>query len=81
MYYLLAILQRQAANILHSVAARATYEDTAEATKQCYGDHKLVEVYWSQLKARTQLTCESLQEFAEAVEHLAHLSRGMSMHL
>jgi hypothetical protein len=72
MYYVRAILQRQAVNILQSVAARATYEDTAGEMKPCYGNHKLAEACWSQFKARTQLICESPQEFAEVVQQLTH---------
>jgi hypothetical protein len=69
--HLLAILQ-QAAEILHSVPAIVTYEDTVRAPNGCYGDKQLTVPYWSQLKAKIHLSSESLQEFAEAVNQLVH---------
>jgi hypothetical protein len=42
------------------------------ALKGRYGDSQLAAAYRAQLKARTQLIGESLQEFAAAVEQLAH---------
>jgi hypothetical protein len=69
--HLLAILQGQVADILHSVLARAAYEDIIRALKGCYTDHQLAVGYWVQLKARIQLGSKSLQEFAAATEQLA----------
>jgi hypothetical protein len=70
--HLLTVLQGQAADVLHSAPAGATYEDTIGALKGRYGDHQLAAAYREELKARTQLIGESLQEFAAAVEQLAH---------
>jgi hypothetical protein len=67
--HLLAVLQGQAAKILHSVPARAAYEDIVRAVDSHYGDHQLAVAYWSQLIAKIQLNSESLQEFAAAIRH------------
>jgi hypothetical protein len=37
-----------------------------------YSDHQLVAAYWSELKAWTQLSSESLHEFAVAIYLLAY---------
>jgi hypothetical protein len=58
--HLLAILQGKATDVLHSVPAEMTYQDTAEALEGCYRDHQVAAVYCSQLKVRTQLNCECL---------------------
>jgi hypothetical protein len=69
--HLLNALQGQAAVILHSVPAEATYEDVVEALKDSCGDLQPATAYPSQLKARSQTTGEMLQEFAVAIERLA----------
>jgi hypothetical protein len=43
-----------------------------EALDNRYSDHHLEAAFHSQLKRRTQLVGESLQEFADAIVHLAH---------
>jgi hypothetical protein len=48
------------------------YEDTVGALQDCFGDHQLVADYQSQLKDRVQGSGETLQDFAAAVEQLAH---------
>jgi hypothetical protein len=53
---------------LHSVTAEGTYEVIVEGH---YGDHQLATSYHFQLKARTQLSVEPLQEFATTIMHLA----------
>jgi hypothetical protein len=53
--HLLAILQVQAAAVLHSVPVGATYEDIVGALKGRYGDHQLAAAYRVQLRARIQL--------------------------
>jgi hypothetical protein len=68
----LLIMQWQAANFLHYVPAGVTYEDFVRALKGCCRDHQLVADYWPQLKARTQMSGESLQQFAAAVDQVAH---------
>jgi hypothetical protein len=65
-------LQDQAADIQHSLPAEASYEDILGAWQDRFGDHQLAVAYRSQLKARVQMSGETLQEFAEAVEQLAH---------
>jgi hypothetical protein len=49
-----------------------TYEDIVRALKSHYRDHQLVVAYWSQNKARTQLSSESLQKCAPANKFLTH---------
>jgi hypothetical protein len=70
--HLLSILQGQAADVLHSVPAGESYEDIVGTLQDRFGDHQLAAVYQSQLKARVQTSGEILQEFAAAVEQLAH---------
>ena len=70
--HLLGVLHGKAADILHTVPAEATYEAIVGALRDRFGDHQLTAVYRSQLKARTQANDETLQEFAAAVEQLAH---------
>jgi hypothetical protein len=60
------------ANILYGDTAIVAYEDSIRTQKCHYRDHQLVAAYWSWPKASIQLSGESLQEFAVAVEHLAH---------
>jgi hypothetical protein len=55
-----------------SLPAEASYEDIVGALQDRFGDHQLAMVYRSQLKARVQMSDETLQEFAEAVEQLPH---------
>jgi hypothetical protein len=50
--HLLSVLQGQAA-IVRTVPAEATYEDITGALRDCFGDHQLAAVYWSQFIART----------------------------
>jgi hypothetical protein len=70
--HLLAILQGQAVDILHSVSAEATYKDIIWALKGHYGDHQQAAAYWSQLKARIQMNSRSLHESAVVVKQMAH---------
>jgi hypothetical protein len=49
-----------------------TYEETPQALEDRFGDHHLSTVYRSQLKTRTQRAGKSLQDFATAIEQLAH---------
>jgi hypothetical protein len=52
-----------------------TYEETLGALQDIFGDQHLAASYRSQLKSRTQGVGESLQKFATAIEHLAHIRR------
>jgi hypothetical protein len=58
--------------VLHGVPRGATYEETIEALEDRFGDQHLAAIYRSQLKTLTQKAGESLQEFATAIEQLAH---------
>ena len=55
-----------------TVPAEAKYEDIVGALQDRFGDHHLAAAYWSQIKARVQASSETLQEFAAAVQQLAH---------
>jgi hypothetical protein len=68
----LSVMQGQAAHVLHSVPAEASYEDIVGALRDLFGDHQLAAAYRSHLKVRVQTCGETLQEFAAAVEQLAH---------
>jgi len=70
--HLLSVLHGKAADILHTVPAEATYEDIVESLWGRFGDHQLAAAYRSHLKARVQASGKTLQEFAAAVEQLAH---------
>jgi hypothetical protein len=48
------------------------YRGIVDTLKGHYGDHQLAVACRSQLKVRTQLSSESLQEFATTIKQLAH---------
>jgi hypothetical protein len=58
--HLLSVLQGQAADVLHSVPAEASYEDIVGALQDRFGDHQLAAAYQSHLKARVQTGGETL---------------------
>jgi hypothetical protein len=70
--YLIAALQGRACDVLHGAPRGAMYEETFEALEDRFGDQHLAAAYRSQLKTQTQKAGESLQEFAAAIEQLAH---------
>ena len=70
--HLLSVLHSKAADILHTMPAKATYEDIMESLWDRFGDHQLATAYRSQLKTRVQASSETLQDFVAAVEQLAH---------
>jgi hypothetical protein len=72
--HLLSVLKGQAADIVWTVPAKATYQDVIGALRDRFGDHQLAAAYRSQLKARVQISGETLQEFVAAAEQLAHLA-------
>ncbi|XP_069698171.1 uncharacterized protein [Periplaneta americana] len=75
---LLTALQGQASEILHSVPEDGTAAEIMAALEGRYGDHQLAAAFRTQLKTRAQQSGESLQEFAMAVEQLAHKAlRGL----
>jgi hypothetical protein len=45
-----------------------TYKDITEALENGYNDHHLEAAFNSQLKRRIQVTGESLEEFATAID-------------
>jgi hypothetical protein len=49
-----------------------TIEDINGMLKHSHGNHQLLDVYWSQLKFRSQLGGKSLQEHIAAVPHFDH---------
>jgi hypothetical protein len=70
--YMIAILNEPAAYILHGVPTGATYVEVTEALGNRYSDHHLKAAFHSQLKRKTQFISKFLQEFAIAIDHLAH---------
>jgi hypothetical protein len=70
--HLLTLLQGQATDIMHNVHIGTACEDIVWNLKGRYGNHQLAAAYWSQLKARMQLSSESIQEFAAPGEQFAH---------
>jgi hypothetical protein len=60
--------------MLHGVPKGVTYEQTLKALEDLFRDQHLAAAYCSQVKMRTQRIGESVQEFATAVEQLAHRS-------
>jgi hypothetical protein len=69
---LITALQDRATDMLQGVPKGVTYEETLEALEDIFGDQHLAALYRSQLKSRTQGVGQSLQEFATAIEQLAH---------
>jgi hypothetical protein len=70
--YLTAALNEPAAHILYGVPAGVTYEVVTEMLENHYGDYHLQAAFHSELKRRTHLVKESLQEFDTDIDHLAH---------
>jgi hypothetical protein len=48
------------------------YEEVTAALQNCHGDRHVAAIFHSQLKRRIQLSRESPQEFAIAMDHLAY---------
>jgi hypothetical protein len=70
--YLITSLQGQATDMLHGILKSATYGETLQALEERFGDQHFAAAFRSQLKTRTQKAGESLQNFATAIEQLAH---------
>lgn len=66
------MLEGQAAGILHTVPTEARYDDIVGALRDRFGNHQVAAAYRSQLNTRVQISGETLQEFAAALEQLAH---------
>jgi hypothetical protein len=59
------------ADVLHGIPTSTTYEDTLQAIEDRFGDQYFAAAYGCQL-TRTRKAGESLQDFATAIERLAH---------
>ena len=70
--HLLSVLHSKAADMQNTVPSEAIYEDIVESLRDRFDDHQLAAAYRSQLKVRVQAGGETLQEFAAAIEQLAH---------
>jgi hypothetical protein len=70
--YLITELKGQTADVLHGFPTNMTYEGTLQALEDRFGDQHFAAAYRCQLTTRTQEAGESLQDFATAVEQLAH---------
>jgi hypothetical protein len=70
--YFITAMQDRSHGMLHGFPKEAAYEETFEALEDRSGNQDLPAAYRSHLKLRTQCFRESLQEFATAVEQLAH---------
>jgi hypothetical protein len=70
--YLITALQGRAADVIHGIPINATYEATLQTLEDRFGDEHFAVAYRSQLNSRRQRAGESWQEFAIAIEQLAH---------
>jgi hypothetical protein len=70
--YLITALKGRAADVLHGILTNTTYEGTLQALDDRFGDQHFAAAYCCQLTTRTQEAGESLQDFAMAIEQLAH---------
>jgi hypothetical protein len=70
--YLITALKGRAADVLYGIPTNTTYEETLRALEDRFGDQRFSAAYRCQLTSRTQKTGESLQDFATAIEQLAH---------
>jgi hypothetical protein len=70
--YFITDFKGWAADVLHGIPTNATCEETLQALEDRFGDQQFAAAYRSQLKAKTQKVGETSQEFAMAIEHLAH---------
>jgi hypothetical protein len=72
-------LKGLAADVLHGIPTRATYEDTIQVIEYRFGEQNFVAVYRCQL-TRIQKAGESLKDNATTIEQLAiaptHPARG-----
>jgi hypothetical protein len=70
--YLNTALKGRAADVLHGIPTHATYDETLQTLEDRFEDQHLAAAFRSQLKTKTQRAGESLQDFATAIEQLAH---------
>jgi hypothetical protein len=70
--YLTTALKGRAASVLHGIPTNTTYEETLQALEDRFGSQHFAAAYRCQITTRTQEAGESLQDFATAIEQLAH---------
>jgi hypothetical protein len=70
--HLITALKGRAADVLYGILTDTTYEETLRALEDGFGDQSFSAAYRCQLTSRTQKAGESLQDFATAIEQLAH---------
>jgi hypothetical protein len=69
--YLIAALNKVAACTLHGIHTGAMYKEVTDVLENHCGDHHLEAAFLFQLKRRTRLIREPLQEFVTDIDHLA----------
>jgi hypothetical protein len=70
--FLITALKGRAADVLAGIPINTPYEDTLQTLEDQFGDQHFAAAYRCQLTTRRQKAGESLQEFATAIELLAH---------
>jgi hypothetical protein len=70
--YFITALKGQAADVLHGIPTNVTREETLQALEDRFGYQHFAAAFCSELKTRTQRAGESQQDFATAIEQLAH---------
>jgi peptide subunit release factor 1 (eRF1) len=70
--FLITALKDRAADVLAGIPINTPYEDTLQTLEDRFGDQHFAAAYRCQLTTRRQKAGESLQEFATAIELLAH---------
>jgi TolA-binding protein len=70
--YLITAIKGRAADVLYGIPPSTTYEETLQALEDRFGGQHFSEAYRCQLTSRIQEAEESLQDFATAIEQLAH---------
>jgi hypothetical protein len=75
--YLITALKGRAADLLPGIPTNTSYGDTLQALEDRFGDQHFAAAYRCQLTTRKQKAGESLQDFATAIELLAHCAYPM----
>jgi hypothetical protein len=70
--YLITALKGRALDVLYGIPTSTTYEETLQALEDRFGDQHFSAAYRCQLTTGTQKAGASLQDFATAIEQLAH---------
>jgi hypothetical protein len=69
---LITALKARAADVLHGIPTNATHGETLQALEDSFGDQHFPAAFRNQPNRSTQKAEESLQDFATAVEQVAH---------